>query len=486
MPTPDVVPWADALPPPGTFGATCETHQDCESRLCVETELGPVCTRVCVEGECPASWVCRLVLIAPPDAISVCLPDREQVCATGECEADAVELEPCGNCGTRRRTCGDDCRWGVWSNCSGEGVCPAGVEEVQGCGECATQRRVCTAECRWSPWGACEGGGECEAGDLDTEDCGWCGERTRSCTAQCVWSGWSSCDAQGQCEAGAVRATPCGDCGQQTAVCGADCQWGAPGPCVGEGVCTSGARQEEPCGNCGTRSRQCTAACAWTEWSSCTSQGACQPGAQETVPCGNCGRATRTCTASCAWGPPGTCTGQGPCGPGDQEPCENCGTRTCRSDCTWGTCAIGAVDAFEDNDSKATARALTGITDDDDAAAFLTANINPSYDEDWYKVVVADTLGAVINPWARLGQVPVGQSYQLCVEYACSASPPGTPPPRQCVTVNGGATQTIELDPSGCDDECGWLCTDNGGTLYMQVKPVTTGSCADYRLDYGA
>ncbi|HQK51289.1 MAG TPA: hypothetical protein PLK60_08885, partial [Myxococcota bacterium] len=355
--------------------------------------------------------------------------------------------------------------------------------QTEGCGNCGQRSRTCTAACGWSEWGACTGEGLCTPGEVQTEGCGNCGQRSRTCTAACGWSQWGACTGEGVCAPGEVRTQSCGNCGIATAVCGSTCTWGPFGTCTGQGVCTPGAVEEQACGLCGTQSRQCTSECGWTPWSTCGNQGVCAPGATRQVSCGRCGMATETCTASCTWGGAGPCTGEGACAPGDTGSCENCGSRVCSSLCQWGTCNIGTVDAYEENDSSTAAKALPDITDNDSDARSLYANINPSYDQDWYRVHVADRTGYQIDPWVSLSQVPAGQTYQLCVHYLCDQN--GNPPARQCVS-SSGATVRIDLDVSGCDDNCGIFCYDNSGTLIIQVLPVTIGSCSNYRLDYGA
>ncbi len=69
----------------------------------------------------------------------------ETVC---ECSVGAVQTRPCCDCGTERRTCGSNCRWGGWSGCSGPD--PGGGDQVCDTGDlgaCAEGRRRCVAGC---------------------------------------------------------------------------------------------------------------------------------------------------------------------------------------------------------------------------------------------------------------------------------------------------------------------------------------------------
>ena len=170
--------------------------------------------------------------------------------------------------------------------------------------------------------------------------------------------------------------------------------------------------------------------------------------------------------------------------PGDDASCNNCGTMVCNAACSWNPCDIGTVDQFEENDVRQQAHVLPSITDDDDDAAGFFANINPSGDRDWFEVFVADTDFHIIEPWVALSQVPAGQTYRFCAWYVCN-QPDGDPPSGGCFLVDGGQTATYAPDVSGCDDNCGLFCFDNGGTLEIGIEPITPGSCASYRVRYG-
>ncbi|HHW97746.1 MAG TPA: hypothetical protein GX737_11095, partial [Oligoflexales bacterium] len=367
--------------------------------------------------------------------------------------------------------------------CTGAGVCVPGAKEGKACGNCGEQIRECTDACTWGEYGECTGQGECSAGDTVTESCGNCGERSRTCSQACRWGDWGACTGSGVCSPNATTKQSCGNCGTAIVTCQEDCKWGEPGQCTGEGECRPNAIDSQGCGNCGNQTRQCNAQCEWEAWSTCSGQGVCAPNSQTSQPCGNCGTAIVTCNSDCNWGPPGACTGQGVCGQGDNAPCNNCGTMQCNSQCQWGDCQIGTTDVYEENDTRETARAMPGITDKDEDATHLFANINPAFDEDWYSVFVKDDPLGRIDPWVQLSSVPAGQQYQLCVEYVCQEN--GNPPAKQCRTSYGG-TVKLNFNVDGCHANCGMFCQNDSGTLIIQVKPLTAGSCESYRLDYGA
>jgi len=108
---------------------------------------------------------------------------------TGLCECDAGEVQTsgCGNCGTHTRRCGDNCRWGAWSDCTGQGPCSPGSEQLRDCCDCGSQTRTCRSDCEWGDWGAC--GGPDPAGGTqvcETGQCGPCADGRMRCVAGCL------------------------------------------------------------------------------------------------------------------------------------------------------------------------------------------------------------------------------------------------------------------------------------------------------------
>lgn len=76
--------------PPGEFGASCETNEDCLSGWCAaSTTLGYFCTDLCVtSGGCPPDWSCRQILNTGVDGAFACFPEGD----------GCAELSPCGDC----------------------------------------------------------------------------------------------------------------------------------------------------------------------------------------------------------------------------------------------------------------------------------------------------------------------------------------------------------------------------------------------------
>ncbi|MBW1808578.1 MAG: hypothetical protein JRJ87_10325 [Deltaproteobacteria bacterium] len=93
-----------------------------------------------------------------------CIPES---CRGKECTPQEVEEVACGNCGTRTRTCGEDCFWGTWSTCGGEGECGPGLQE-RCIGQCAGTRS-CSEQCRWNECVSDPQGTQCDDGNNCTE-----------------------------------------------------------------------------------------------------------------------------------------------------------------------------------------------------------------------------------------------------------------------------------------------------------------------------
>lgn len=192
-------------------GQTCVEHAD-GSATCSTCPGAPVCSG---HGRCDADT-------------STCACDAGWTgpdCATppATCQDGRIETQPCGNCGTRSRTCTGGA-WGSWSACGGQGECAAGATESCGSGG----SRSCSATCTWS---ACSG--QTCVGP-SSQACGACGTQTRACDAGSgQWSPWGACQGQGLCSPGATQS--CG--GASTQTCTATCTWGACGSTCGNGTC---------------------------------------------------------------------------------------------------------------------------------------------------------------------------------------------------------------------------------------------------------
>jgi hypothetical protein len=106
-------------------------------------------------------------------------------------------MQPCGKCGTRKRTCSAGGGWGEFGTCSGElagAECSIGETRDKACGKCGTRKDTCdTTACLWIN-GACGGEKECLAGATEEKACSSAAEiSTRTCTESCAWGAYSSC-----------------------------------------------------------------------------------------------------------------------------------------------------------------------------------------------------------------------------------------------------------------------------------------------------
>ena len=198
---------------------------------------------------------------------------------TFTCTPGQGDFEGCGNCGTRQRICNDQCDWGDWGQCAGEGACQPGIEKDEGsCGHCGVDHYQCNQACQWQHVG-CIGEGSCSPGEKEDGSCGLCGTKTRVCDDQCTWGKWTPCVGEGGCTPGDQESEACGSCGAKTRTCNDGCQWGDWTGCLGQGVCAPGAEESGDCGLCGTQKRVCTELCAWDSWGECGGPGGLCPGA---------------------------------------------------------------------------------------------------------------------------------------------------------------------------------------------------------------
>lgn len=132
------------------------------------------------------------------------------VCADGD-----SETESCGDCGTKQRTCENDCLWSPWSPCAGPD--PTGADATcapeGGVGVCASGQRLCvagwlTCQPRTATTEVCDGlDNDCD-GVVDNGTpaslgegypcTGTCGSGTSQCVdgqVRCVTPGGDTCDA---------------------------------------------------------------------------------------------------------------------------------------------------------------------------------------------------------------------------------------------------------------------------------------------------
>ncbi len=159
----------------------------------------------------------------PRDGTDYNFYDVELRIVVAGCEQGSVEVQPCGNCGQRRRVCGDDGAWMDWGDCMGAGECAPGDERTEVCGLCGRELQICNDECAWGR-GECVDEGVCVAGARESEACAGGGVRSRTCSEACEWDDFGECD-DAECADGESE----------------DC-YGGPDGTDGVGVCSGGTR----------------------------------------------------------------------------------------------------------------------------------------------------------------------------------------------------------------------------------------------------
>ena len=468
--------------------------------------------------------------------IQACKAGMWEVCTAPDAcaciDSNLMDIQICGRCGQRTRSCEGDGMWGDWSECA-EGFndpdrCDPGEEGEQACGNCGTQTRRCTAECTWGGWQACTDEKECtpgtqeplsdaaECGGLtklcdmecnwtvdcsqagptacpmpgveEVEECGQCGVRRRTCTECCQWSEWTECSGQGECEPGSTDAMACGpNCSVRERTCNAQCQWGTFGECSEGGQCRQGEEETRECGFCGMQRRACDAACIWEEWSDCDGQGLCAPGEMEEQACGEStgacipGSQSRTCDGQCQWSEFGQCEGAvGPreemCGSSDDEDCD--GERELRPD------AYEAASGALDNNTCGRCTLLNDVDASGDIVrdvddTFL-ATIDQRRDVDYYCFDVNDGFNVTCTPVGggcehiriELENIPVGRDYDIILY-------------RNLADCTAGRPLQSSAKASNADESIDWreeAASDDDGRFYIKVYSAGGYSCDDNYL----
>jgi|GEM_PF-236774 len=68
----------DSTPLEGEFGSPCEENNNCLSGWCVTSNVGPLCTRTCLE-DCPSGWSC-VGITGETDVVFLCIPKGDRLC----------------------------------------------------------------------------------------------------------------------------------------------------------------------------------------------------------------------------------------------------------------------------------------------------------------------------------------------------------------------------------------------------------------------
>lgn len=103
-----------------------------------------------------------------------------------DCSPGEKQSAECGKCGTHHRSCGSDCKWGGWSECTGQGPCSPGQIDERACCDCGTQSRSCSNACVWRDWTACDGPDPAGNPACDTTQPGPCAAGNLRCQGGCL------------------------------------------------------------------------------------------------------------------------------------------------------------------------------------------------------------------------------------------------------------------------------------------------------------
>jgi hypothetical protein len=80
----------DLTPPTlGGFGDPCDSDNQCESRYCIESEAGRICTMLCNEV-CPEGFECIFIVNSGADAVRICIPERDVLCNPCAVDTDCL------------------------------------------------------------------------------------------------------------------------------------------------------------------------------------------------------------------------------------------------------------------------------------------------------------------------------------------------------------------------------------------------------------
>src|SRR5205823_4219913 len=103
------------------FGEPCIDNASCQSGICIQSSLGPVCSKFCSD-DCPIDWGCKIIQTGPNRTASVCFPGADIYCIPCTVDACASLGDHCTLIG-QARYCTRDC--------TQTGVCPSGFDCVE-------------------------------------------------------------------------------------------------------------------------------------------------------------------------------------------------------------------------------------------------------------------------------------------------------------------------------------------------------------------
>jgi hypothetical protein len=103
------------------FAEPCIDNASCASGICIQSSLGSICSKFCVE-DCPLDYGCKVIQIGPNRTASVCFPGADIYCVPCENDDCASPGDRCTDIGGARYCTRD---------CTANGLCPIGSECVE-------------------------------------------------------------------------------------------------------------------------------------------------------------------------------------------------------------------------------------------------------------------------------------------------------------------------------------------------------------------
>ncbi len=138
---------------------------------------------------------------------------------------------------------------------------------------------------------------------------------------------------------------------------------------------------------------------------------------------------------------------------------------------------------WEPNDSQATARPLTDITDCDNSGGSIDGTLAPG-DVDWFTFKASDTTFCSVNPYVN---VTSSDNVTVCMYFKCDSGttsvtcPAGSQDWSASPTNPGCCTSLTPLEPSV---SCGGLFSNDSTQVWIEVSWEGNMSCRNYSLDY--
>ena len=161
---------------------------------------------------------------------------------------------------------------------------------------------------------------------------------------------------------------------------------------------------------------------------------------------------------------------------------KSCGTHAdgCGGMANCGACAATcSADAWEGNDTAATAKSIGAMSDSPDSGKYVQNLTLPDGDADWFRTKISDD-GLDGNPYIK---ATTSRALEVSVFYVCDGGGDASYCPNSVDKADGTIGKGCRGTTSaGLKTSCSGL-TDSG-TAYIRVRKLASdGQCVSYRLD---